>query len=149
MKLSRRSATQLFDLLVAVAPESRRLQHEVVVDVDRRQRNQFGDTRSRVPRDDVGEAVAQCAGIEEDRRGASLRVGGRGEYLDIAGKLGGVRGVGERPHLRAGAMSREISGRPTLPVAPVTTIVMGTPWENDVRSTKDGMAGAKVTHRHR
>ena len=61
---------ELLDLLVAVAAEARRLAREVVVGVDGRQRNEARDAFAARLTHERLEFVAECAGVEEHRRGA-------------------------------------------------------------------------------
>ena len=116
---------ELLDLLVAVAAEPGRLPGEVVVGVDRRQRDQFGDSGALAPRHHVGQVVAERPGVQEHRRRAGQRVERRTRTTSTP--AGSRLSRGERVTARTwapAATSSATSGRPTLPVAPVTTMVM-------------------------
>lgn len=88
----------MFDFSVAVAAEARRLQRVVIVGVDGRQGNQFGDPGEPAPSDHIRQAIAQRAGIQEDRGGARQCVCDRGDHLDIGGQPRGVRRAGDSAH---------------------------------------------------
>ncbi len=94
----------------------------------------------------IGQVFAQRAGIEEHRRSARQRVGRPSQTTSTRREIRRCPVCGLP--LARGRLRRQVrrrSGRPTLPVAPVTTIVMGDSFVGNVRSTKDGMQGGKVT----
>ena len=83
------------------------------------------------------EFVAQCAGIEKHRRRAGQALCRGAHDLDAGGKLGGVGVPGDGADLDAGVLTSCVtSGRPTLPVAPVTRIAF----------MQQGRAGARKSY---
>jgi hypothetical protein len=94
---------QLFGLPIAVTAQPGRLPREVVVDVDRRQCNDFRDTRRPGPRHDIGESGSQCPGVHKKCVRTGQCRGRRRHHRDAVGQVCRLWVTAHCAHLDSGA----------------------------------------------